>query len=116
MDKIVLDKAKFKEVKAPAHLTDPLIRNKNAIKKYLNEKLKGKMSVQELNFPFRPVSMIITFEYRIAKYLNSIIPPHLPKKHMLDSTSDFLERLKHFVFKPTDTLVSFDVVSLRQYI
>ena len=76
-------------------------------------KMYGLCKVHKPNLPFRPVvSMINTAEYNIAKYLNKIIKPHLPTKHMLDSTGSFLESLKQFDFKPTDLLVSFDVVSL----
>ena len=31
---------------------------------------------------------------------------------MLNSTSSFLSKLKEFLFKPSDILISFDVVSL----
>ena len=56
--------------------------------------------------------MINTAEYLLAKYLDSIIKPHIPSEFMLDSTSSFLGKLKEFCFKPTDILISFDVVSL----
>ena len=48
----------------------------------------------------------------LAKYLDKIIKPYISSKFMLNSTSSFLGRLKEFCFKPTDVLVSFDVVSL----
>ena len=56
--------------------------------------------------------MINTAEYNLAKYLDKIIKPYIPSQFMLNSTSSFLGRLKEFCFKPTDVLVSFDVVSL----
>ena len=56
--------------------------------------------------------MINTAEYHLAKYLDSIIKPHIPSEFMLESTSSFLGKLKEFCFKPTDILISFDVVSL----
>ena len=76
-------------------------------------KLYGLCKSHKAGLPLRPVvSMINTAEYHLAKYLDSIIKPHIPSKFMLNSTSDFLHRLKEFCFKPTDILVSFDVVSL----
>ena len=56
--------------------------------------------------------MINTAEYHLAKYLDSIIKPHIPSEFMLESTSSFLRKLKEFCFKQTDILISFDVVSL----
>lgn len=52
--------------------------------------------------------MIDTAEYGLAKYLDSLIKPHIPKTYMLNSTSSFIDRL----FQKVDILVSFDVVSL----
>ena len=61
----------------------------------------------------RPVvSMINTAEYHLAKYLDKLIKPHMSSNYMLDSTSSFLTHLKDFIFKPSDILISFDVVSL----
>ena len=69
--------------------------------------------MHKTGLPFRPVvSMINTAEYHLAKYLDSIIKPHIPSEYMLDSTSSFLGKLKEFCFKPTNILISFDVVSL----
>ena len=56
--------------------------------------------------------MINTAEYGLAKYLDFLIKPHIPSKFMLDSTSGFLKNLNDFQFSSTDTLISFDVVSL----
>ena len=76
-------------------------------------KLYGLCKVHKRDLPFRPVvSMINTAEYKLAKFLDTIIKPHLPTKYMLNSTAGFLEKLKQFWFKPSDILVSFDVVSL----
>ena len=56
--------------------------------------------------------MISTAEYQLAKYLDKLIKPHIPSEFMLNSTASFLTKLKDFVFKPSDILISFDVVSL----
>ena len=56
--------------------------------------------------------MICTAEYKLAKFLDEIMKPHIPSCSMLTSTSNFLEMLKTFVFNPDDILVSFYVVSL----
>ena len=56
--------------------------------------------------------MINTAEYNLAKYLDNLIKPHIPSEYLLNSTVSFLDKLKDFLFKPSDILVSFDVVSL----
>ena len=56
--------------------------------------------------------MLNTAEYKIGKYLDSIIKKHIPSKFMVESTTSFLNRLQKFKFQPSDTLISFDVVSL----
>ena len=56
--------------------------------------------------------MIGTAECNLAKYLDELIKPHVPSETMITSTWAFLERLKKFLFKPTDLVISYDVVSL----
>ena len=135
LDKIVLDKSKFEEISVNPNASHPVIKNENSIRKYLRNnvkefvskkvhdaiypsgsqpgKLYGLCKKHKPGLPFRPVvSMINTAEYHLAKYLDSIIKPHIPSEFMLDSTSSFLGKLKEFCFKPTDILISFDVVSL----
>ena len=76
-------------------------------------KLYGLCKVRKENYPFRPVvSMIGTAEYKLAKYLDQITKPHIPSKYILSSTWEFLDKPKLFIFKPTDCMISFDVVSL----
>ena len=76
-------------------------------------KLYGLCKVHKENYPYRPLgSMIGTAEYKLAKYLDQIIKPHIPSKYMLSSTWESLDRLKLFIFKPTDCMISFDVVFL----
>ena len=76
-------------------------------------KLYGLCKAHKQGMPLRPVvSMLNTAEYNLAKFLDGIIKPHLPTQYMLDSTTQFLTKLKQFCFEPTDILVSFDVVSL----
>ena len=43
---------------------------------------------------------------------DQIIKPYIPSKYMLSSTWEFLDKLKLFIFKPSDCMISFDVVSL----
>ena len=135
LNEIVLDRSKFTEVKVNPKLAHPIIRNENKIKNYLAKhvkdciskseyefivpsgsqpgKLYGLGKVHKPNIPFRPVvSMICTAEYNLGKYLDKCIKRHIPSKFMLDSTSSFLDRISNFVFKPSDVLISFDVVSL----
>ena len=76
-------------------------------------KLYGLCKAHKPGHPLRPVvSMINTAEYHLAKFLDKIIKPHIPSEYMLNSSSGFLEKLKTFCFRPSDILVSFDVVSL----
>ena len=56
--------------------------------------------------------MINTAEYEIAKLLDNIIKPYIPNRFMLNSTSDFINRLKDFPFRNSQKLVSYDVESL----
>ena len=135
LDKIIYDTSKFQEITINTNLSHPVIRNENNIRNYLRQNVKGFISQETFDsiypsgsqpgklyglckshkpgLPLRPVvSMINTAEYNLAKYLDKIIKPYIPSKFMLNSTSSFLGRLKEFCFKPTDVLVSFDVVSL----
>ena len=121
-----------KEISVNPNVSHPVIKNENSIRKYLRNnvkefvskkvydaiypsgsqpgKLYGLCKRHKPGLPFRPVvSMINTAEYHLAKYLDSIIKPHIPSEFMLDSTSSFLGKLKEFCFKPTDILISFDV-------
>ena len=76
-------------------------------------KLYGIAKVHKTNVPLRPVvSMVGTPEYELAKYLDNLIKPHIPDTHLLDSTENFIERLKECPCNNKNTMVSFDVVSL----
>ena len=135
LDDIIHDSTKFEKVPAPSTMSDPIIRNEKKIRDYLRNNVKDKISKEEYDklnpsgsqpgklyglckahktgMPLRPVvSMIGTAEYKLSKFLDDMIKPHIPSRSMLTSTSNFLERLKTFVFHPKDILVSFDVVSL----
>ena len=69
--------------------------------------------VHKNGVPLRPVvSMINTSEYYLAKYLDTFIQPNIPISYSVSSTSQFLDTLKHYVFSPSDKIISFDVVSL----
>ena len=63
------------------------------------------------NSPMRPIiSQIGTVTYNTAKYLNSLLSPYLPKKHILQSTYEFIEISKHV--RPPKLLASLDVENL----
>ena len=135
LDTIILDETKFQEITVQPRGNHPVIRNENSIRTFLREKVKpfipskvfdsiypsgsqpgkvyGLCKAHKPGMPLRPVvSMINTAEYQLAKYLDFLIKPHIPSHYMLDSTVNFLKQLSDFKFSPTDTLVSFDVVSL----
>ena len=44
--------------------------------------------------------MIVTPEYKLAKFLDSLIKAYLPDNHMLYSTEEFLKKLIHLNLKP----------------
>jgi hypothetical protein len=65
----------------------------------------------KVNPPLRPIiSQIGTVTYDTAKKLNSIIAPYMPKKHMIESTYEFIQ-LARTVTNPK-MLASLDVESL----
>ena len=76
-------------------------------------KLYGLINVHKIYNPARPVvSMIGTPEYKLARFLDSVIKPSIPDKYMLSSTNYFIEKLKQVKVQSLQILVSFDVVSL----
>ena len=56
--------------------------------------------------------MINSPEYNLAKFLDQLIKPYIPNQYMLNSTYDFLEKLKEFRPSTNQFMVSFDVMSL----
>ena len=56
--------------------------------------------------------MLNTAEYNLAKWLDGLIKPHIPATHSLNSTFEFVERLKGYTFTGNEILCSFDVESL----
>ena len=99
LDKIILDKTKFVEVKMDSE-NNP-------------GKLYGTCKVHKTDNPLRPViSMINTAEFNLAKWLDSYIKPNIPNTYSVSSTGEFLNGLKDVIFEVGDKIVSFDVVSL----
>ena len=138
LDSIVSDTSKFQKVmidpksKLKEH---PVIKKYEQVKRYITKyitkdhyeeqtissmtpgsspgKLYGLVKVHKENNPLRPVcSMINTPEHCLAKFLDNIIKPHIPNQFMLNSTTNFLDKLDKFEIKTGDKMVSFDVVSL----
>ena len=76
-------------------------------------KIYGLDKVHKESTPLRPVvSMIRTAEYNVAKYLVKIIHDVMPTTFMLNSTGSFVNQMSSFDFRPSNVLVSCDVVSL----
>jgi len=76
-------------------------------------KIYGLCKAHKKGYPLRPVvSMIVTSEYELAKFLDSFIKPNIPNKYMLNYTQSFLDAMKSFNFDSSDKLISYDVVSL----
>ena len=74
---------------------------------YCNPKIHKNIN----NPPMRPIiSQIGTATYSTAKYLNSLLSPYLPKKHLIQSTYEFIEISKQV--KSPKLLASLDVENL----
>ena len=134
LERIISDKTKFSKVMIkPNKLHSVIAKEKSIeyfIRKYLKNvdkdimqsliptgskpgKLYGLIKVHKINNPARPVvSMIGTPEYKLAKFLDSVIKPSIPDKYMLSSTNHFIEKLKQVNVQSHQILVSFNVVSL----
>ena len=50
--------------------------------------------------------------YKLAKYLDKIIKPHIPKQYWVENKKEFLEKLSKYERKDGDYCISFDVASL----
>ena len=75
-------------------------------------KLKeGQTDVKDL--PLRPViSNIGTTTYQISKYLANLLSPLTKNERNIESTADFIKKLKKMMIKDGYKMVSLDVVSL----
>ena len=77
-------------------------------------RLYGLPKIHKTDVPLRPiVSAIGSATYHIAKYLASLLQPHIGKSdtHVKDSTH-FLQKIGDLHLEPEDQLISLDVVSL----
>ena len=76
-------------------------------------KLYGTCKVHKEHLLLRPIiSMLNTPSYKLAKYLDIIIKPHIPKHYCVENNREFLEKLSKYERKDDDYCISFDVVSL----
>ena len=142
LDSIVSDKSKFQKVEYDPFIESisncqaaPWIKAEKSITYYLNTymksvvdkdifkklipsgavpgKLYGLAKVHKLNCPLRPVNcMIGTPEYKLAKFLDAKIKPHIPSDFTVNSTEQFIEKLRSYNCVEGDICVSFDVKSL----
>ena len=61
----------------------------------------------------RPIlSATATYNYDLAKWLDTILKPLATNRFMVQDTFSFVHELSSLTVKPTDVLVSYDVVSL----
>ena len=56
--------------------------------------------------------MVGSPEYKLAKFLDTIIKPYISDKHMRRSSYEFLEKLQEINLNSNQVMVSFDVKSL----
>ena len=69
--------------------------------------------IHKKGYPARPVVYVTnTTEYQLAKFMDKLIKPYIPKEYMLDSTQDFLQKLNEFTPQKNQVTASFDVASL----
>ena len=79
-------------------------------------KLFGLIKVHKEDNPTRPVvSEINTPEYKLVKFLDSIIKPYVPTSYTVQLTDNFLAKLEDFDFNSNQVLVSYDVKSFFFY-
>ena len=133
LNSIVSDKTKFLEIEYDSNkMQHPTITKENSITYYIKQYLKkvqgwedlipngskpgklyGMAKVHKPDIPLRPVvSMINTPEYKLAKFLDGLIKPHIPDRFLLHSTEHFIDSLKDVPYSKKDNMVSFDVISL----
>ena len=109
LHKIIQDKSKFVEVRQDTAI-HPIIQKENSIAYYIRRYLKniegytklipsgskpgklyGMAKVHKSDVPLRPViSMIGTPEYKLAKFLDDLIKPHIPDTHLLNPLKNSL--------------------------
>ena len=74
-------------------------------------KLKENDTVEEL--PLRPIiSNIGTASYHLAKYLAKLLSPLSKSEYTIESTNEFIDKIKNLTIPQDFKLVSFDVKSL----
>ena len=133
LNSIISDKTKFLEIEYDSNkMQHPRITKENSIAHYIKQYLKkvqgwedlipnggklgklyGMAKVHKLHIPLRPVvSMKNTPEYKLAKFLDGLIKPHIPDRFILQSTEHFIDCLKDVPYSKKYNMVSFDVVSL----
>ena len=139
LNKIVLDRSKFKYVDFDVNCdvdlckSAPWIRKEESIKYYIRTylsaissdskslmptgsgpgRLYGMAKVHKIGCPLRPVnSMLGTAEYKLAKWLDNLIKPHIPDEYTVNSTKNFIQKFQDFDIRDGDFCVSFDVESL----
>ena len=139
LDVIVNDMSKFKKLniaddfekasliiskqRSVKYYVDTYLNDKNGFDKKMRDnltptgsqpgKLYGLCKVHKEGHPMRPVvSMIGTPEYKLVKFLDVFIKLNIPKDFMLNSTSEFIEKLQLYSPRGDETMVSFDVSSL----
>jgi hypothetical protein len=75
--------------------------------------LYGLPKVHKKNNPVRPIiSAVGTYNYHLAKYLDEIIKPLVPKKFTLNDEYDFVNKIGYLKIENDPYIVSFDVESL----
>ena len=133
-DVIVNDTSKFVEINTENQSNHPIIAKERSITYYIRkhlkefdketvkslipsssslEKLYGLMKIHEKGNPERPVVLMIgTPEYKVAKFVDTIIKPYFPNTDLINSTDGFLTHIKDFSFNSNQFLISFDAKSL----
>ena len=133
LNSIISDKTKFLEIEYDSNkMHYPTITKENSITYYIKQylkkvqgweslipngskpgKLHGMAKVHKPDVPVRlVVSMTNTPEYKLAKFFDELIKPHIPADFYYIQVNIFVESLKDVPYSRKDKMVSFDVVSL----
>jgi len=73
----------------------------------------GLAKIHKENAPLKPIiSVVQTYNYKLAKYLDEILKPKVDQTYMLKDTFDFVNRVAEIDLEIDRYMVSFDVESL----
>jgi len=139
MNKILADKTKFREFSIPKRVKgDPFIYAEERFNRVVKDLFKKeklpkdilskitstgslparlyglpKIHKNDKDPPYRPVlSMVNAYPSNLAKYLDSVLKPHIPNSRLVKDSFEFKDKLLSAHLPSSYHIVSYDVVSL----